>query len=52
MIGYHHVLMIVIAVAVILLCEIFLRLLSDVECKLTFDSSSIGRMLVIFAADS
>lgn len=51
MIGYHHVLMIVIAVAIILICEIFVRLLCRCGMQANIDSSSIGRMLVVFAAD-
>ena len=49
MIGYHHVLMLIIAVAIILLCESF-GISVALECTNLF-SLIIGRMLLIISTN-
>lgn len=55
MIGYHHVLMMVIAVAIILLCKLPDRLTVDSTCvigmRLTIDSSIAGWMFFIVSTN-
>jgi hypothetical protein len=60
MVGYHHVLMILIAVAIILLCtssSTFFGLqstfsLSLLECVLTIHSTPVGRMLIVITPNT
>lgn len=51
MIGYHHVLMIIIAVAIILLCECLSYTLPSAGMWLTNCSTSVGRLLFIVPTD-
>lgn len=54
MIGYHHVLMIVIAVAIILLCKFEILQMNSTFVSgmfLTMRSSPVGRMLFIVSTN-
>jgi len=47
--GYHHVLMILIAIAIILLCEYFAVFNSRMRHILTYISSTPCRLFILFA---